>query len=340
MPLAPLIAEKLGRCPRCMGLSLGLSLCAWALVGLVALSGAGPLFTLALLAPAAAFTALFFAHIITFGVRALRAEPEPCRTCGGARERHLHEIPRRQALSIFGSAILAAAAFSVSNIPGVRRVLAQDPLPCEDIGGPLSGPAGGFPKVCVTAEETEEQLKARLLKEAQDWIAANQQRLENSARSNCRDRGCKDAGQRCTAVHWTASAAVNCFADPECRSGRACKASAGIGIRCRCVNAECATAKIDPPVEINAEACVDKANPTKEELQVACNAAGQQVEAMAQAAIDRTCDQQTCPPKSGTRPPCKPNKADKTKTECARVKDRKNCCRCSATIKSVQCKCK
>jgi hypothetical protein len=335
MPLGPLIAEKLGRCPRCLGLSLGLSICSWALLSLAFLAGAGLALTILLFIPAAALAALFLAHITAFSIRALRTEPDPCSTCGGSRERHLHEVPRRQVLGIFGSAIIAAAVLSLSNIPGVRRVLAQDPPPCEDVGGPLKQ----FDPVCVTAGETEEQLKQRLLKAAQEWITANEGTFEATARGNCRDRGCKNADQRCIAAHYTVNAHVNCFDSRQCESGRACQAGVSMGVRCRCVNPECGTAKLNPPVEISVEVCTDQADPSKEELQAACDAAGKQVETMAQAAAERTCDQQTCPPKGGTRPKCKPHKVDKTKTECARVKDRKNCCRCTTTIKSVQCKC-
>ncbi len=318
-----------------MGLSLAVSICSWVLFALAFISGAGPLFTAVTLAPAVAFCALFLAHITAFSMRELRTEPDSCSTCGGARERLLREVPRRQVLGILGGAIIAAAALSISNIPGVRRILAQEPPPCEDVGGPLKQ----FDPVCVTAGETEDQLKQRLLKAAQEWITANQGTFENTARGNCRDRGCKNADQRCIAAHYTVSAYVNCFDNRQCESGRACQAGVSMGVRCRCVNPECGTAKLNPPVEISVEVCTDKADPSKEELQAACDAAGKQVETLAQAAAERTCDQQSCPPKGGTRPKCKTHKVDRTKTECARVKDRKNCCRCTTSIKSVQCKC-
>jgi len=335
MPLGPLIAEKLGRCPRCMGLSLGLSICSWALLSLAFLAGAGLALTILLFIPAAALAALFLAHITAFSIRALRAEPDPCRTCGGSRERHLREIARRQILGIFGSAVIAAAALSLSNIPGVRRVLAQDPPPCEDVGGPLKQ----FDPVCVTAGETEEQLKQRLLKAAQEWITANEGTFEATARGNCRDRGCKNADQRCIAAHYTVNAHVNCFDSRQCESGRACTGGVSMGVRCRCVNPECGSSKLTPPVEIAAEACVDKQNPTKKELEPACKAACQEVEALVQKAAARVCDQENCPPKNNVARKCTVHKIDRTDPKPVRVAERPNCCRCTSTLNSVQCKC-
>jgi hypothetical protein len=318
-----------------MGLSLALSIVSWVLALLALIAGAGALVALAVLVPALAFTGLFLAHIVTFGVHALRTEPDPCRTCGGARQRRLREVPRRQVLGILGSTFVAAVALAVVNVPGVRRIRAQDPLPCEDIGGPIH--FGG--KVCVTANENEEQLKQRLLKEEQEWITANQGGFEATARTNCRDDACKNATQRCVAVHWTVSAHVNCFADRTCESGRACEGVVSMGVRCRCVNPECGSTKLTPPVEIVAESCVDKENPTKKELEPACKAACTEVETLAQKAAERTCDQEGCPPKNNVARKCKVHKVEKTQAKPERVKDRPNCCRCTATLNSVQCKC-
>ncbi len=318
-----------------MGLSLALSICGWVLFALAFLAGAGPLFTVVAFAPAVALSALFLAHITAFSIRALQTEPGPCSTCGGAHHLGPRRIPRRQLMGIFGSAVIAAAALSLSNAPGVRQALAASKGACGDIGGPIKH----FEQVCVTADETEEQLKQRLLKEAQEWITANQAGFEKTARDNCALQTCKNEDQRCVAVHYRVSAHVNCFDDRQCRSGRSCQAAVSMGVNCRCVNPECGSSKLTPPVEIAVESCLDKEKPTKEELQAACKKACEEAESLAQKAAERVCDQEGCRPKNNVARKCKVLKVDKTKPAAARVKDRPNCCRCSITINSVQCQC-
>lgn len=327
--------KKLGRCPRCMGLSLGLALATWAVFGLIVVLLGLPLLVVALcLAVAAVFTALFLAHIGAFTARAMRSEVAPCSHCGGEPDIEDGAISRRHLISLAGQALVAAAVLSVSNIPGARHVFAQDPLPCEDIGGPLHF----FDKVCVTQTDTEDQIKQRLTQQAQEWITANAGTFEATARGNCRDKACK-GDQRCAAVHYRVSFLVRCNDDRTCESGRSCDAVVSMGVNCRCLPRECSTTKFKTPIEISAEVCTQKENPTKEELEVACKQACQQVEAMVQAAAARACEQEPCPQVGGTRPPCKPNKIQQSKPEVGRVKERPNCCRCTVTLSGVQCKC-
>lgn len=334
MSILSWFTEKLGRCPRCMGLSLGLALTAWAGTGIVLVASLPFLVAVLCAATAAAFTALFFAHIAAFTARAMRSEVTPCSHCGGKPDAQERAITRRHLIGIAGQALVAAAVLSLSNIPGARRVFAQDPLPCEDIGGPLEV----LPKICVTQTDTEEQVKKRLEEQAQKWIADNAGTFEATARGNCRDRACK-GDARCAAVHYRVSYQVRCRDDRTCESGRSCEAVVSMGVDCRCLPRECSTTKFKTPIEISSEICLDKENPTKKELEEACKQACQQVEALVQAAAARACEQEPCPPVGGTRPPCKPNKIHQSKPEVGRVKERPNCCRCTVVLSGVQCKC-
>lgn len=92
MTLPLWLSRKIGRCPGCMGLSLGLTLLAWTLAAATLLLELPPVLTLSLGCAALAFTALTFAHIAAFTLRAARAEVTPCPNCGAGADVEAGEL--------------------------------------------------------------------------------------------------------------------------------------------------------------------------------------------------------------------------------------------------------
>jgi hypothetical protein len=314
-----------------MGLSLGLALAGW-FIATLAWVVTLPLW---MAVPAVAFaltmTAWFIAHVITFTVRALRSEATPCSHCGAGATRQ--QITRRHLIGIAGQAVAAATVLSVLNLPGAR-VFGQTVTKCGDGGGPLEI----FERVCVGRGETEAQVRKRLEEQAREWIEENKGTFEARAQASCRDNDCKGEG-RCALVDYRVTYHIDCVESSQCESRRACGLVIGMGVACRCLPRECSSTRFAPPVDIYAEVCLDKENPTKEELEEACKQAGAQVEAAIEAAAARACEKEPCPPVGGSRPACKADKVKATKIEVKRVKGRPNCCRATASIQGVQCKC-
>lgn len=98
------VSAKLGRCPKCMGLSLGGAVTGWlVLAGVLHIWPQFPFANLVALWPAS-FSALWLLHIFTYGGRALAAEHQAQRE-GTVRVR---VMTRRRLANLFiGSAVLA-----------------------------------------------------------------------------------------------------------------------------------------------------------------------------------------------------------------------------------------
>jgi len=108
------VSAKLGRCPRCMGLSLGGAVTGWlALASVLHIWPQFPFANLMALWPVS-FSALWLLHIFTYGGRVVAAEQQ-AQLAGTARVR---VMTRRRLASLFiGSAVLAIGA-SVQSATG------------------------------------------------------------------------------------------------------------------------------------------------------------------------------------------------------------------------------
>jgi hypothetical protein len=113
-----LISAKLGRCPKCMGLSLSGAVIGWAvLAGVVQFWPQFPYTALLALWPAS-FTALWVLHITTFGGRAVACVRRETLSVERTEPAALSLISRRGMVGLFarsvGLAALASAAVSVN----------------------------------------------------------------------------------------------------------------------------------------------------------------------------------------------------------------------------------
>ena len=119
------LTSKLGLCKRCMGLSLAGTVVGWMLfVGWITILPSGNLFVptaIASLVVAAAFSALFVAHVSAFTIRFARGLAQPCANCPETAERTIratpaHDVarplPRRDAARIMARVGLAGVALS------------------------------------------------------------------------------------------------------------------------------------------------------------------------------------------------------------------------------------
>jgi hypothetical protein len=105
--VSALVAAKLGRCPKCMGLSLNGAVIGWAVfAGVVHFWPQFPFMNLLVLWPAS-FTALWVLHLVTFGGRVVVGERQVMSPAD-------HGMTRRRMVAVFGSgvavAVLASAA--------------------------------------------------------------------------------------------------------------------------------------------------------------------------------------------------------------------------------------
>lgn len=119
LALVTLVSAKLGSCARCMRLSLRGALWGWAAAGAVHLLWPGTYGEFILAWPVS-FTALWFVHIATYGVRRARIMREFVRLPhqpDDARERNRFAYPmmsRRRVLVTFAQAVTAAVLASLS----------------------------------------------------------------------------------------------------------------------------------------------------------------------------------------------------------------------------------
>ena len=108
------LSAKLGRCPKCMGLSLGGAATGWlALAGVLHIWPQFPFANLMALWPAC-FSALWLLHIFTYGGRVLAAERQAQRE-GTVRFR---VMTRRRLTSLFIGSAVVAIMVSVQSATG------------------------------------------------------------------------------------------------------------------------------------------------------------------------------------------------------------------------------
>jgi hypothetical protein len=106
------VSAKLGRCPKCMGLSLGGAAAGWlALAGVLHIWPQFPFANLVALWPAS-FSALWLLHIFTYSGRVLAAEHQ------AQREGTVRVMTRRRLASLFIGSALLAIVVSVQSATG------------------------------------------------------------------------------------------------------------------------------------------------------------------------------------------------------------------------------
>lgn len=131
------VSAKLGRCPKCMGLSLSGAVLGWLVFfGTLYAWPQFPYTTLLVLWPAS-FTALWALHIVTFGGRSIACVRRATSGTEGAEPADLSLMSRRRMVGVFargvGIAVLASAAVSANAFADQRKPL------CTCHGGPFCG---------------------------------------------------------------------------------------------------------------------------------------------------------------------------------------------------------
>ena len=143
-----LVSAKLGRCSKCMGLSLAGAILGWVVVAAVLVYLPRFEFANLLILWPASFTALWFLHITTFATRGVISayrEESSSQAPNGA---GFTTFSRRRAVAMFGSGVAFAAFLSLAAGPMRAFGACGASTCCGNVGGPCAGCQGS---VCVKA---------------------------------------------------------------------------------------------------------------------------------------------------------------------------------------------
>lgn len=290
--LSLLLRSKLGRCPRCMGLSLGLSLLFWALfLGSLQVAGVHALH-LVLFGGSAIFTTLFIFHVVALTFRLLHAPRTLCAACGTPSH---STLPRRQALRVIANGVAAAVALSALNLPFAAKVFAQKNV----CGDHESEPLHITQPICIGAGEKVKESMAKVEAAAWQWVSQNTAAIEAAATQLCQAAPCRQG--RCRLVHYEVQVSVVVTVPPKrphCIAG-----TVHVVAMCRCVdNASCADTALVPPVRVTGRACrPGRLNElTKEVKEQLCKQASEEFEKLLKKAEGgigtRVCKERSCEP--------------------------------------------
>ena len=154
------ISMKIGRCGRCMRLSLRGAVAGW--IVLIAVSHFAPRYGVLVSPWPISFTALWLLHIGTYGVRAARTRQESAETEGGA-----HGMTRRALFLRFAGAASFAVLVSAT-LPEISRAQSSCVTGYHLCADRQHCCANGYNYACPTDICTNETGKCRSVTTAED----------------------------------------------------------------------------------------------------------------------------------------------------------------------------